>query len=166
MPRRPIKPSRSLLALAGFGAVTAGAAWYGARHVTGPNKLWYRQLDKPGFTPPDKTFPIVWSALYSTIAWSGWRVWSAPPSRQRSRALRLWASQLATNAQWSKLFFGRHRPDLAMADIVLLESTIARYIASARKVDPAAAYACLPYLVWVGFATALNYEIDRRNPRG
>ncbi len=158
--------SRSLLALAGFGLVTAGAAWYGARYSRGGSRdRWYRNLEKPSFTPPDKVFPVVWTTLYALIAFSGWRVWSAAPSRQRNLALRLWLSQLATNAKWSQLFFGRHRPTLALADIVALESTILSYINAARKVDSVAAGAFVPYAAWVAFAGILNAEIARLNPQ-
>jgi len=157
--------SRSLLALAGFGAVTAGAAWYGARYSRNGNReSWYRELDKPSFTPPDSVFPVVWTTIYALIAWSGWRIWSAAPSRNRNAALRLWLSQLAANARWSQLFFGKHRPKLALADILALESTIVSYIAAARKVDRAAANAFIPYAAWVAFATVLNAEIVRMNP--
>ncbi len=157
--------SRSWLALAGFGLATAGAAWYGARYSrNGSRDNWYRNLDKPSFTPPDQVFPVVWTSLYALMAWSGWRIWNAAPSRERNRALRLWVSQLAENAQWSKLFFGEHRPTLALADVLALEGLIASYIAAARKVDRAAANAFIPYGAWVAFATVLNAEIARRNP--
>jgi translocator protein len=157
--------SRSLIALAGFGLVTAGAAWYGARYSPKGNRdSRYRDLDKPAFTPPDAVFPVVWTALYGLIAWSGWRIWSAAPSRERKAALRLWVSQLAANAQWSKLFFGQHRPTLALADVLALEGTIMSYMTAARKVDRAAANAFIPYAAWVAFATVLNAEIARRNP--
>jgi translocator protein len=158
--------SRPLLALAGFGAVTAGAAWYSARYSRNGNRdAWYQELDKPSFTPPDAVFPVVWTALYAMIAWSGWRIWSAAPSRERNKALRLWISQLAANARWSKLFFGKHRPRLALADILALEGTITSYITAARKVDRAAANAFIPYGAWVAFATVLNAEIVRLNPQ-
>ena len=153
------------MALAGFGLATAGAAWYGARHSgRGSQSSWYRQLDKPAFTPPNAVFPIVWTSLYVLIAWSGWRVWSAAPSRHRSAALRLWISQLAANANWPRLFFGEHRPGRALANILALEGTIASYIFAARKVDGAAANAFIPYAAWVAYATVLNAEIARRNP--
>jgi translocator protein len=158
--------SRSLLVLAGFGVATAGAAWYGARYSrNGSRDPWYRELDKPRFTPPDVVFPVVWTALYAMIAWSGWRIWSAAPSGDRNAALRLWISQLAANARWSKRFFGEHRPRLALGDIVALEGTITSYIAAARKVDRAAANAFIPYAAWVAFATVLNAEIVRLNPQ-
>ncbi len=99
------------------------------------------------------------------IAWSGWRIWSAAPSGERTYALRLWLCQLATNAKWSKLFFGKHRPILALADVVALEGMIASYITAARKVDRAAANAFVPYAAWVAFATVLNAEITRLNPQ-
>ena len=160
------RQSRSLLALAGFGLATAGAAWYGVRHSRKANRdSWYSQLDKPSFTPPDKVFAVVWTSLYAMIAWSGWRVWSAAPSRERTAALRLWLSQLAANAKGSQLFFGEHRPVLALADIIALEGMIVSYIVAARKVDRAAANAFIPYAAWVAFAAALNSEIARRNPR-
>ena len=98
------------------------------------------------------------------MAWSGYRVWSAAPSRQRNAALSLWMSQLAANAKWSKLFFGEHRPGLALADIIALEGTILSYITAARKVDRAAANAFIPYAAWVAFATVLNAEFARLNP--
>jgi translocator protein len=162
---REPRESRSLLALAGFGLATAATAWYGSRY-TPPKRSrnWYRSLDKPSFTPPDSVFPVVWTGLYGLMAWSGWRIWSAPPSRARSRALRLWAAQLATNAKWSKLFFGDHRPDLSLVDSIVLELEIASYMVQASKVDSAAAAAFLPYSAWVAFATVLNAEIARRNP--
>ncbi len=155
-----------MLALAGFGLVTAGAAWYGSRYSAKASRdSWYRQLDKPSFTPPDAVFPVVWTSLYALMAWSGWRVWCASPSRQRSAALRLWISQLAANANWSKVFFGDRRPGLALADVIALKGMIASYILMARKVDGAAANAFIPYAAWVAYATVLNAEIARRNPR-
>lgn len=155
--------SSSLLVLAGFGLATAGAAWYGSRYSRGNRDPWYRNLDKPNFTPPDEVFPVVWTSLYILIAWSGWRVWCAAPSRDRSAALRLWLSQLAANAKWSRLFFGEHRVFASLADSVALEGTIWSYINSAWKVDRAAAGAFVPYAAWVAFATVLNAEIARRN---
>lgn len=155
--------NRSLLVLAGFGLATAGAAWYGSQYSRGSRDPWYRNLDKPDFTPPDKVFPVVWTSLYALIAWSGWRVWSAAPSRHRTAALQLWVSQLIANAKWSKLFFGEHRLIASVTDAVALEGTILSYIKAAGKVDRAAAGAFIPYAFWIAFATVLNAEIARRN---
>jgi len=157
---------QSTLALLGFGAAVAGAAWYASRYnpKDPDTRRWYRSLDKPSYNPPQYVFPIVWTSLYALIAYSGWRTWQAERSPERSQALRLWVSQLAANADWTKLFFGKRSPKRALADVLLLESLIIRYMVSANKVDRAAALSFVPYAAWVAFAAHLNAEIARRNP--
>jgi tryptophan-rich sensory protein len=152
-------------ALAGFVVVTGAAAAVGAAvgPVRGSTGRWYDRLDKPPFQPPPAAFGPVWSVLYATIAWSGWRVWQQPDSSGRQIALGLWSAQMATNAAWTPLFFGARRPRLALVDLVAqLASTVA-YAATARRVDRAAAVAVAPYLGWTAFAGVLNAEIVRRN---
>jgi len=160
------RPWLPLLPLLGFGAAVAAAGWFGARSSPRDfrNKLWYARLDKSPLHPPDSVFPIVWTALYALMAVSGYRAWLQPNSPARSRALCLWATQLATNAKWTYLFFGQHRPKLALVDIFALEAQIAGYILTAKEVDPAAAACFVPYAAWVAFAAFLNAEIVRRNP--
>lgn len=158
--------SRSSLALLGFGAAVAGAGFFASRYSPRDSRtnLWFRRLEKPSYNPPDYVFPVVWTALYSLIAISGWRTWQAEDSPERTAALRLWVKQLLANAEWTRLFFGEHRPKRALADVVLLESLIIRYIKAAKKVDRVAAMTFVPYATWVAFATLLNAEIVRLNP--
>ena len=158
--------AKSVAALVAIGSLVAGAAVYGARYS--PEKRgtrsWYRRLEKPPFNPPSSVFPPVWTALYTLIALSAWRVWRRPPGRKRSAALALWGGQLIANAAWTKLFFGERRPKAALADIVALLTTISIYTAVARDVDGPAAAMMFPYGAWVAFATTLNEEVVRRNP--
>ena len=162
-----MRRSNGWYALLGFGAAVAGAAWFGARF--GPRdmrtKLWYGRLKKPAYQPPNVAFPIAWSILYTLMAVSGWRVWSKRNSTDRTKALVLWAAQLGVNAAWAPLFFGRHQPKHALADVITLEAIILAYIATAKEVDCTAAACFVPYGAWVAFATLLNAEIVVRNPR-
>jgi tryptophan-rich sensory protein len=82
---------------------------------------------------------------------------------QARAALAFFALQLALNAAWSWLFFGLRRPDLALLCIVLLWAAIVATITAFRRVRPLAGGLLLPYLVWVTFAAALNFEIWRLN---
>jgi benzodiazapine receptor len=161
-----MKRSYSGLVLLGFGTVVAAAGWFGARHSPrdARTRLWYKRLEKPSYDPPNFVFPIVWTALYSLIAISGFRVWQQKSSPARSRALRLWAAQLATNAEWTRLFFGQHRPKHSLANVLTLQALIVSYILAADEVDRTAALLFYPYAGWVAFATLLNAEIVRRNP--
>jgi benzodiazapine receptor len=154
----------SLLVLAGFGLLTAGAAWAGVQYSrTGRRSSSYRE--RPQFNSTGTAYPIIWTTLLSLVAWSGWRVWNASPSRGRETALQLWIAQLAAHARWAKLLLREDRPRLALADAVALESQVVSYIMAARKVDRMAANAVIPYGFWVAFTTLMNAEIDRRSSR-
>jgi tryptophan-rich sensory protein len=156
---------RDIVALGAFAGLTALAAFAGARTTARGKGLWYPRLRKAKGTPPDAAFAPVWTVLYGLSAASGFRVWQKRPSRARTRALSLWAAQLALNANFSRLFFGRHRPDAALVDLAALGVAVALYVNQARSVDRAASWMTVPYLGWVGYAGYLNEEIVRKNPR-
>ncbi len=158
--------SNRSLALLGFSVAVGAAAWIGSRYNPRDlrTRLWYRRLDKPSYNPPESVFPLVWTVLYSLMAISGWRVWQHRDSPERTRALRLWISQLISNAEWTRLFFGQHLPTWSLANILSLQAAVIGYILEARKVDKPAAALFVPYAAWVGFAALLNAEIVRRNP--
>jgi translocator protein len=153
----------SAAALGVFGSLTGASALAGTWATQSSLGGWYRHLDKPEFTPPDVVFPVVWTGLYAAMSVSAWRTWKAAPTPMRTVALGLWGLQLALNTAWSPLFFGARRPGAAFVDILALVGAIAGYVAVARKVDRPAAGMMLPYLAWVGFASALNGSIWLRN---
>jgi len=67
------------------------------------------------------------------------------------------------NGLWSVLFFGWHRPDLALIEIVFLWSAILATMLAFRRVVPLATRLLVPYLLWVSFAAVLNFTIWRMN---
>jgi tryptophan-rich sensory protein len=157
---------KSLVAALGFGAVCAGVAALGTLTMRGkgrPGGRWFRKLDKPAFQPPSWVFGPVWTLLYGAIAYSGFRVWRTADSADRTRALGLWAAQLALNGGWTPLFFGARKPAIALADLAALDGAATAYLKSAAKVDRTAALAVAPYLGWIGFATAINAAIVAKN---
>src|SRR5579863_4868894 len=121
-----MRRSNGSLALLGFSAAVAGAAWIGSLYSPRDlrTRLWYRRLKKPSFQPPQGVFPVVWTFLYTLMAVSGWRVWRRPDSVARSSALRLWVSQLLTNAEWTRLFFAKHLPTWSLANILSLQFAV------------------------------------------
>src|SRR5262245_12415992 len=98
-----------------FGAAAVGSA------VTLPEiNGWYASLPKPSWNPPNWVFGPVWSTLYLLMAVSAWLVWREAGFTGARIALALFGIQLALNVLWSVLFFGWHRPDLALVDIAAL----------------------------------------------
>ena len=156
---------RPLLALLGFAGVSALTAFVGTRATIRGKEPWYSLIRKSSLNPPDWVFGPVWTALFALSAYSGFRVWRAEPSPQRSRALKLWTAQLTLNANWSRLFFGQHRPQAAFVDLGALLASVAGYMQQAKQVDEPAALLMAPYLAWVSFAGFLNEEVIRKNPR-
>ncbi|HEU4579811.1 MAG TPA: TspO/MBR family protein [Polyangiaceae bacterium] len=152
------------LAFAAIGLATLLTAATGVR-ATARGKPWYRLLRKSSLNPPDAAFGPVWTGLYAANAISAARVYRAEPSRERSRALGLWGAQQALNAAWSPLFFAQRRPRAALVDLGLLWGALGSYLLQARKVDRAAAALVVPYLAWVSFASLLNAEVIRKNPK-
>lgn len=144
-----------------FGGMTLAVARLGSA-LSRPG-LWYRWLRKPKATPPPAAFGPIWAGLYAAMAVSAWRVWRAPDSSARSRALRLWGAQLGLNAAWSPAFFAAKRPRTALGIITALLPTLGRYVKYAREVDRLAGTLMVPYLAWTGFATYLNGAIVRKN---
>ncbi len=63
------------------------------------------------------------------------------------------------NSLWSWLFFGIHRPGLALIGLTLLLATIVAFIALALRHSRLASALFVPYLLWFGFAGAPNLSI-------
>jgi len=151
----------SAVALAVFILVNFAVSVSGA--VFRPGE-WYENLRKPGWTPPDIAFPIVWTILFLCNAVSGWLVWEAA-GLSAAPALSVYAASLLLNAAWSALFFGLKRMQAALWEVCALWSSIALVAALFRAHSPAAAALQLPYLVWVTVAAALNFRLLGLNPR-
>ncbi len=152
--------TRSMLGLAGWLVVSFAAAWIGSRSMPG---AWYASLVKPAWNPPAAVFAPVWTVLYTLMGVAAWLVWRRAGFAGAGVALGLFLLQLAINALWSYLFFGAHRPDLAFFDIVALWLAILAVMLLFWRVDWRAGALLAPYLIWVGFASVLNFVLWRLN---
>ncbi len=140
-----------VLAVAGI-AVIGGMA-------TDTTSLWYLGLDKPAWQPPGWLFGPVWTALYILLAWSALIVWHRSGGASRSRLMWLYGVNGALNLAWTFIFFQAHSPFWAGIEIVVMWGTIVAMMMRAWPVSRPASLMLLPYLVWVGFASALTWTI-------
>lgn len=128
-------------------------------------KSFYGQLAQPTWAPPPSLFGPVWSLLYAMMAIAAWLVWRCGGFRANRIALSLFLVQLVLNAWWSWLFFAWHLGASAFADIVILWVVIVATLVSFWRVRPLAGALLIPYLLWVSFASALNYSVWQLNPQ-
>jgi len=147
-----------------FFVVCYGVAFLAGMMTRPQIATWYASLAKPDWRPPNWLFGPVWTILYGLMAVAGWRVWSAPVSKWRSIALRLFVVQLVLNFLWSPVFFSFHFIGTAVVIIFLLLLSLLLFVSQARKVDGLAASMFVLYVLWVSFAAALNYTIWTMNP--
>ncbi|HEY6739462.1 MAG TPA: TspO/MBR family protein [Actinopolymorphaceae bacterium] len=152
------RPHRPWLGLIGFGAVVTAVAAFGSVFASGSAET-YAGLDRPSWAPPSWLFGPAWTVLYVTIAVSGWLVWRHGGFEGKALPFTLYGLQLALNAAWTPLFFGAQAFGAALIDIVVLLVAIIGTIATFARHSVGAAVLLIPYLLWVGYATALNAAV-------
>lgn len=158
---KPTKQDWPALAL--FIALSFGAAFIGGLFTSASVDGWYRTLPKPAWTPPGWLFGPVWTLLYLAMAIAAWLVWRQHSFAKVTAALSLFIVQLVLNAAWSAVFFGLQNIGLALVNIVLLWSAIAATMIAFWRINATAGWMFVPYILWVTFATALNFAIWRLN---
>jgi benzodiazapine receptor len=125
---------------------------------------FYARLVRPEWAPPSFVFGPVWTVLYALMGIAAWLVWRIDGFRAARGAFSLFLIQLALNAIWSWLFFGWHRGALAFADIMLLWTAIIGTMVAFWRVRALAGALLVPYLLWVSFASVLNFAVWQLNP--
>jgi len=128
-------------------------------------KTWYQSINKPSFTPPDWLFGPVWILLYLLMGVALFLIWDlkAEP-KARPIALILFFVQLGLNTLWSFLFFYLQNPLLGLIGIIILLLFIVITAWTFFRLYPLAGYLMVPYILWVSFATVLNYSLWTLNP--
>lgn len=125
---------------------------------------WYVGLMKPSWSPPNWIFAPVWITLYIMMGIAAGIVWNRGFYHKWVKvALYHFGIQLCLNGLWSIIFFGLEQPFFALLTICGLFILIIFTIKWFRVVNRWSAILLIPYILWVAFATALNFEIWRLN---
>ena len=115
----------------------------------------YNILQKPPLAPPGAVFPIVWTILYILM---GVSYGILKTSNQADEDIdRIYYIQLAINALWSIIFFNLKWRLFAFVWIILLAIAVAIMITKFYEKNKIAGFLQIPYLLWVIFATYLNF---------
>jgi tryptophan-rich sensory protein len=121
---------------------------------------WYTTIAKPELNPPAWVFGPVWTTLFALMGIGAFLVWKQGLERRDVRiALGIFVGQLALNTLWSILFFGLQSPGVAFVEIVVLWLAILATIVAFARISRPAAWLLVPYILWVSFASYLNFSI-------
>jgi tryptophan-rich sensory protein len=142
-------------------AICLAGGFVGSVWTTPALHPWYASLAKPVWTPPNWLFGPVWTAIYLMMAISAWLVWRR--AGLASIAMLCFGIQFGLNIAWSGIFFRLRSPGAGFAEIVLLWLSIAATLFEFWRIVPVAGWLLVPYLIWVSYASALNFAIWRLN---
>ncbi len=125
---------------------------------------WYTTLNKPFFNPPNWIFGPVWTILYILMGIALFLVLNKKEVKgEKGTAILFFGIQLFLNLLWSILFFGLKSPVAGLLEIGILWISIVFTIFLFYRISKLSALLLAPYLLWVSFATVLNYFIWRLN---
>lgn len=125
---------------------------------------WYANINKPTFRPPNWVFAPVWTTLFLLMGIALFLIWRKGLDKKENRiAFSIFIFQLILNTLWSVLFFGLESPFAAFIEIIFLWAAILASIILFFRVSKIAAYLLIPYILWVSFASFLNFTIWRLN---
>jgi tryptophan-rich sensory protein len=127
---------------------------------------WYKDLNKPMWTPPGPVFGVVWTLIYPIMGLASWLVWADGGFQRNGFALGTYFFQLALNLLWPVLFFKFHSITLAFVDILTLAAAVFTTIGAFQPVNHVAANLMKIYFSWVLFASSLTFAILMKNLHG
>jgi len=152
-----MKPSTILKLVASI-VLCQLAGFLGSLFTTPAIPTWYATLKKPFFTPPNWIFAPVWISLFLLMGISFFIVWQKKLDQPAAKnAIIFFFVQLILNILWSMAFFGLQSPLIGLIDIILLWIAILFTVLNFFKVSKLAGVLLIPYLLWVSFATLLNF---------
>ena len=125
---------------------------------------WYSRLRKPSWSPPGWLFGPVWAVLYIIITLTFGTVFYKAFIGQWSWLVTLpFVLNLIFNFAFTPLQFGLQNNLLASIDIVLILGTLIWALVLVWSHAHWIVYANIPYLLWVTFATTLQFAITYLN---
>jgi tryptophan-rich sensory protein len=141
-------------------AITSLAGFIGSYFTFDAIPNWYATLEKPALNPPNWIFGPVWTTLYILMATAAFLIWKKGWEKKEVKiALSVFLIQLVLNTLWSILFFGLQNPAIAFVEIVFMWLAIVATIFLFSKISKPAAWLLIPYILWVSFASYLNFAI-------
>jgi len=125
--------------------------------------FWYIALRRPAWAPPFWMVTPVWMVVYGIAAAASWQIWIAPPRRDRTVGLVLFAIQLALAGLWPWGLYHFHSFRLSMAISTNLWPVAFVATVVFGRVRPSAAYLMIPWLLWTALLAVLEFVLWRMN---
>lgn len=124
---------------------------------------WYALIQKPDWRPPNWAFGPVWTFLYLSMGFASYLIWRDDQGTSRVVNLSVYAANLLVNWIWTPIFFGWHQVRSAFYVIILLDVIVVSMCVLFFRINKIAGALIIPYIIWLGLATCLNWSIWQLN---
>jgi tryptophan-rich sensory protein len=131
---------------------------------TGSQNRWYANLLKPREIPPEWVFPVAWAAIYVLLGLALAMIINARGSTLRGPAIIVFALLMGGNFLWPLVFFGMHQIFWSMVLIGALVTVGLLTAIIFGRIRGLAGLLMVPYLLWLGYAGFMLYQIGQLNP--
>lgn len=125
---------------------------------------WYSKLKKPTWAPPSWLFGPVWTFLYILIVISFGKVFLMAFQGQIPIFITIpFILNIIFNISFTPLQFGLRNNYLAAIDIFFVFITLVWAMILIYPIEPWIAFIQIPYLLWVSFASVLQFTVTYMN---
>ncbi len=126
---------------------------------------FYADIQKSALTPPNFVFPIVWTILYALMILAFDAVLNIHDKNIKP-AIWLFLSNLVLQILWTFAFFAQAQFLCGLIILMVLDLVASVTITSFYRLHKISAYLLAPYLLWLMFATYLNWIVVMLNGNG
>lgn len=125
--------------------------------LTDTDSVWYSQLKKPDFQPPDWIFAIAWPVIYLLSAAALFLLLNKGCGK---KDVYWWfGAQGIFHLLWVLSFFRLHLIGVSMIVLMLYFATVLITAQKAKECIGAFSWLFFPHILWLLLAGALNYVI-------
>ena len=125
--------------------------------LTDTDSVWYSQLKKPDFQPPDWIFAIAWPVIYLLSAAALFLLLNKGCGK---KDVYWWfGAQGLFHLLWVLSFFRLHLIGVSMIVLMLYFATVLITAQKAKECIGAFSWLFFPHILWLLLAGALNYVI-------
>lgn len=120
---------------------------------------FYSEINLSVLTPPNMVFPIVWIILYATLVIAFDMVLNHADKQKVRPAAQAFTLNLFLQALWTYVFFYNAYFLVGFAVLVVLDFVTLAMMKIFYGIDKKAVWLLVPYMLWLLFATYLNWAV-------
>ncbi len=144
-------------------ALTLIIGFIADHYTTSDIKIWYYDLDKPYFEPPNWLYKSAWFLSFAGMGGALYHLLTAKKGPKRTQALTAFTVMMVLAFSWSFIFFNFKELDLAALIMVFTWIAVSLLLLRSHRVSMAAVYYLIPAFLWATFGVVATWAFWQLN---